>query len=166
MRIVFLLLAAAWLGLAAPAAAQDAPGEARRLALAERYLEITQGENLRKTISTYFEEAFAKSEMPADQRGWLTQNMAVAFDQAMQATFADVTDDVADLFSTEELEAMIAFYDTPLGHSITEKNFEFGVRLQTVMAPHLTAAFTQLGEKYCARFECEAGADATAKLTP
>lgn len=166
MRIVILLLAAVWLALAAPAAAQDAPADARRLALAQQYLEVTQGENLRKTITAYFEEAFAKSEMPADQRDWLTQNMAVAFDQAMQATFADLTDDVAELFSEEELEAMIAFFDAPLGRSITEKSFEFGVRLQTVMTPHLTEAFTQLGEKYCARFECEAGEDASAKFAP
>lgn len=164
MRIVILLLATLWLALAAPAAAQDAAADARQLALAQQYLELTQGENLRKTITTYFEEAFAKSEMPADQRDWLTQNMAIAFDQAMQATFADLTDDVADLFSEQELEAMIAFFDSPLGRSITEKNFEFGVRLQAVMTPHLTAAFTQLGEKYCVRFECEPEGDAAAKF--
>lgn len=164
MRIVILLLAALWLSLGAPAAAQDTPGDARRLALAQQYLEVTQGENLRKSITTYFEEAFAKSEMPADQRDWLTQNMAIAFDQAMQATFADMTDDVAELFSEEELEAMIDFFDTPLGRSITEKNFEFGVRLETAMTPHLTAAFTQLGEKFCLRFECEPGEDAASKF--
>ncbi len=164
MRIVILLLAAVWLGLAAPAAAQDAAGDARRLALAEQYLEVTQGETLEKSINAYFDEAFAKSEMPDDQRDWLTRNMAVAFEQAMQATFADLTDDVAELFSEEELEAMIAFYDTPLGRSITEKNFEFGVRLETVMTPHLTEVFTQLAEKFCARFECEAGEEAASKF--
>ncbi|TAJ56095.1 DUF2059 domain-containing protein [Brevundimonas sp.] len=164
MRIVILLLAAVWLGLAAPAAAQDAAGDARRLALAEQYLEVTQGETLEKSINAYFDEAFAKSEMPDDQRDWLTRNMSVAFEQAMQATFADLTDDVAELFSEEELEAMIAFYDTPLGRSITEKNFEFGVRLETVMTPHLTEVFTQLGEKFCVRFECEAGEEAASKF--
>ena len=166
MRIVILLLAGLWLALATPAAAQDGPGNARRLALAERYLELTQGENLRKTITSYFEESFAKSELPSDQRDWLTVNMAVAFDQAMQATFVDVTDDVATLFSEEELEALIVFFDTPLGRSITEKNFEFGVTLQTVMVPHMAEAFTQLGEKFCARFECATDEDAPAKLEP
>jgi hypothetical protein len=156
MRVVILVLTGLWLTLAAPAAAQ----------LAQQYLEVSQGANLRKTITTYFEEAFNKAEMPADQREWLTQNMAVAFDQAMQATFADMTDDVAELFTEEELLAMIGFFDTPLGRSITEKNFEFGVRLQAAMTPHLTAAFLHLGEKYCARFECAAGEDATSKFTP
>ena len=164
MRIFIVLLAAVWLGLAAPTAAQESGGQARRLELAEQYLDVTQGENLRKSISAYFEETFAKSEMPADQRDWLTQNLAVAFDTAMQATFADLTDDVAELFSEQELEAMIAFYDTPMGRSITEKSFEFGIRMETVMTPHLTEAFTQLGEKFCARFECEASEEASSKL--
>lgn len=166
MRVLILMLTGLWLILATPAAAQDAPGEARRLALAEQYLELTQGENLRKTITTYFEETFAKAEMPAAERDWLTQNMAVAFDEAMQATMVDVRDDVARLFTEEELEAMIAFSSTSLGRSITEKSFELGVVLQTAMAPHMVAAFTQLGEKYCARFECEAEEDAAAKPTP
>lgn len=164
MRIFIVLLAAIWLGFAAPAAAQDSAGQARRLELAERYLEVTQGENLRKSISAYFEETFAKSDMPADQRDWLTLNMAAAFDKAMQATFTDLTDDVAELFSETELEAMIAFYDTPLGRSITEKSFEFGIRLETVMTPHLTEAFTQLGEKFCAQFECEASEETASKF--
>ena len=164
MRIFIVLLAAVWLGLAAPAAAQDSAGQARRLELAERYLDVTQGENLRKSIGSYFEETFAEAEMPADQRDWLARNMSVAFDKAMQATFADMTDDVAELFTEQELEAMIAFFDTPMGRSITEKSFEFGIRLETAMEPHLTEAFTQLGEKFCARFECEAGGEQASKF--
>jgi hypothetical protein len=164
MRIFIVLLAAAWLGLAAPAAAQDPAGQARRLELAAQYLDLTQGETLRKSINAYFEETFAEAELPADQRDWLAQNMSVAFDRAMRATFADMTDNVAELFTEQELEAMIAFYDTPLGRSITEKSFQFGVQLETAMAPHLTEVFTQLGEKFCARFECPVGEEAESKL--
>lgn len=163
MRIVILILATLWLGVAAPAAAQDSAGEARRLVLAERYLEVTQGESLRKSIAAYFEEAFAKADMPTDQRDWLTQHMTVAFDEAMQATFADLTDDVAELYSEAELEALITFFDTPLGRSVTAKSFEFGIRLETVMTPHLTALFIQLDEKFCARFGCEANEDMASK---
>ncbi|TPW02124.1 MAG: hypothetical protein FD125_2225 [bacterium] len=165
MRIVILFVAAVWLGLAVPVSAQEAPADSRRLALAQQYLDVTQGENLRKSISAYFDETFAKSELPEDQRDWLTQNMSVAFEQAMQATFADLTDDVAEIYSEEELVAMIAFFDSPMGRAITEKSFEFGIRLETVMTPHLTAAFTQLGEKFCARFECGADEDAASKLS-
>ncbi|HWQ88048.1 hypothetical protein [Brevundimonas sp.] len=155
MRVLMLLAFGLCLTAAGPAAAQDDEA-ARRLVLAEQYLELTQGASLRKTLEGYFEEAFAKSEAPAEQRDWLTENMSAAFDAAMQATFADLTDDVAEIFTVQELEALVAFFDTPMGHSITGKSFELGVRLQAAMAPHLIAAFTQLGEKYCARFECPA----------
>lgn len=157
MRILMLLAFGLCLSAAGPAAAQDGDA-ARRLALAEQYLDLTQAPSLRKTIEGYFEDAFAKSEAPAEQRAWLTENMTAAFEAAMAATFAELTDDVAEIYTLQELEAMIAFFDTPLGRSISVKGFDFGVRMQAVMMPHLTTAFTQLGEKYCARFECAAGA--------
>lgn len=155
MRILTVLALGLSLFAAAPAAAQDGD-TAHRMALAEHYLELTQGPNLRKTVEAYFGDLFAKSEMPAEQRAWWTENTASAFDVAMEATFADLTDDVAEIYTAEELEAMIAFFDTPTGRSITLKSFDFGIRMQTVMMPHLTTAMTQLGEKYCARFECGA----------
>lgn len=159
MRILMVLTLGLSLFAAAPAMAQATVQDgdaAHRLALAEQYLELTQGPNLRKTVEGYFEEAFAKSDAPVEQRAWLTENIAAVFEVAMDATFADLTDDVAEIYTAEELEAMIAFFDTPMGRSITVKSFDFGVRLQAVMMPHLATAFAQLGEKYCARFECEA----------
>jgi hypothetical protein len=165
MRILTVLALGLSLLAAAPAVAQDAAGNAdaaRRLALAAQYIELSQGPNLRKTVQGHFEEAFAKTEMPAEQRAWLTENTTEVFDTAMEATFADMTDDVAEIYTLEELEALIAFHDTPLGRSISAKSFEMGIRMQAVMMPHLTVAFTQLGEKYCARFGCAAteGGDA------
>lgn len=161
MRILMVLAFGLGLFAAAPATAQDSDG-ARRLVLAEQYIELTQGPNLRKTVAGYFEEAFAKSEAPPEQRAWLTENMTAAFETAMAATFADLTDDVAEIFTLQELEAMVAFFDTPLGRSVSSKSFDLGVRMQAVMLPHMTAAFTQLGEKYCARFGCETARDAPA----
>lgn len=153
MRILMVLALGLSMFAAAPAMARDGDDE-QRLALAEQYLELTQGPNLKKTVESYFAEVFAKSEAPVEQRAWLTENMSAVFEVAMDATFADLTDDVAEIYTVEELEAMIAFFDTPMGRSITIKSFDFGVRMQAVMMPHLTTAFAQLGEKYCARFEC------------
>ena len=155
MRILIVLAVGLSLFAAAPAMAQDGDA-ARRLVLARQYLELTQGPNLTKTVQSYFEEAFAKSDTPAEQRDWLTEHMASAFQIAIQATLSDLIDDVAEIYTLEELEALITFFDTPLGQSVSTKSFDLGVRTQAVMTPHLTAAITQLGEKYCARFGCSA----------
>ena len=155
MRILIVLAVGLSLFAAAPAMAQDGDA-ARRMVLARQYLELTQGPNLTKTVQSYFEEAFAKSDAPAEERDWLTENMASAFEIAIQATFSELIDDVADIYTLEELEALVGFFDTPLGRSVSIKSFELGVRTQAAMMPHLTAAMTQLGEKYCARFDCSA----------
>lgn len=153
MRVLMVLALGLCLFAAGPADARQ-DDEARRLALAERYLQVTQGPSLRKTIQGFFEDTFAKAGAPTDEREWLSANMSAAFDVAIQATFAELTDDVAEIFTVQELEALIVFFDTPLGRSVSDKSFELGIRTQAVMAPHLIAAMTQLGEKYCARFEC------------
>ena len=155
MRILMVLAFGLYLSAAGPATAQDRDA-ARRLVLAEQYLELTQAPGMKKTIEGHFDQIFAKSEMPADQRAWLSENMSAAFEVAMAATFTDLTDDVAEIYTLEELEAMIAFAETPLGRSVSAKSFDMGVRTQAVMMPHLTSAFTQLGEKFCARFDCAA----------
>lgn len=154
MHALFLLIAGLWLVCAAPAAAQDDPGAARRLTLAQRYLELTAGSNLDKLLTRQIEEAYAKSEMPEDQRAWLTDSMSTALTTVIAATMADLRDDVAELFNEAELEAAIAFFEPPLGRSIADKGLELSVQTQEAMAPHLIAAMTNLGEKYCARFTC------------
>jgi hypothetical protein len=161
------IVAALMLSCAAPALAQTAPppdaAREQRLDMAGRYLELTQGANLGKVITGQLERAYGDSDMPADERDWLTEHMATAFEDVLQATIADMRDDVADSFTREELEAAIAFYDTPLGRSVARKDLELGMVMQEAMMPHLVTAMTSLSEKYCLRFECGPPSDAAAK---
>jgi hypothetical protein len=146
---------------AAPAAAQATdPGEARRLALAERYLELGQGAGAAKTMKGLLEDAFMKSDMAAEERTWLAQNLAETIEQALEETFRELRDEVADLFTEAELEASVAFMETPMGQSIVNKQVELGFSLQEQMAPHLVAGMTRLQGKYCARFDCEEASSA------
>ncbi len=70
MRIVIVLLASVCLaGAPSAAAAQEqAAPDARGLALADQYLELTMGAGLRKFMRTYYEESYAEAEMPRDGR--------------------------------------------------------------------------------------------------
>lgn len=141
---------------AGSAAAQAAdPDEARRLALAERYLELGQGAGVAKTMKGQLEDAFMKSDMAPEERTWLAQNLAETIQQALDQTFLELRDEVADLFTEAELEASVAFMETPMGQSIVNKQVELGFSLQEQMAPHLIAGMTRLRGKYCARFDCE-----------
>lgn len=161
---ILAVVAALW---AAPALAQDAPDAARtrQLELAGRYLDLTQGGELLKQMRQQIEEGYGESALPAEQRTWMVDNMADVLEDVMQTTLAEMRDDVADSFTTQELEAAIAFYESPVGRSVLHKQVDMTSELQEVMMPLLIPRMSALMEKFCQRFDCGAMAEAAAKET-
>lgn len=170
MRILITALGLAVLTTAAMAplqaraqsgtAAAVVDGREQRLALADRYLVITMSPDMFSAMNEEIRRSFEESEdLAATEREWLVANFTPMMSDVLTKTIADMRQPVADLFTAEELEALIAFNSTPLGASIARKNVRFGTDLQTAMAPHMMAAVTSLMEKYCTRFDC--GSDAS-----
>lgn len=162
----FLILFAALFAVCAgPVVAQDAPDAARvhQLDLAGRYLELTQGADTAKVLREQIEESYGEADMPEDQRVWLTEQMTSMFEDVLETTIAEMRDDVADSFTTAELEAAVAFYDTAMGRSIARKDLEMSAAMQEAMMPHLMTRITAMGEKFCQRFDCEEMGQTAAK---
>lgn len=161
----FVIFAALVAFGAGPVLAQDAPDAARQhqLELAGRYLELTQGGDTAKLIRDQLEQGYGEGGMPDDQRAWLTDQMTSMFEEVLDATIADMRDDVADSFTVAELEAAVAFYDTPMGRSIARKDLEMSVAMQEAMMPHLMTRIASMGEKFCQRFDCAEMGAAAAK---
>jgi hypothetical protein len=167
MRIL-AIIAAVLAVSAAPVMAQetpDAPDPARaaQLARADRYLALSQGSGLSKIVRQQIEEGYGEGSIPDDQRAWLTDNMAAVYEDVMELVIAEVRDDVADQFTAAELDALIAFYETPLGRSIINKEAELSMDIQQAMMPHLMTRMASVGEKFCLRFDCSAMGDAAQK---
>ena len=152
IRILAALAFAVLLG-AQPARAQDA----EHLRLAGRLLEVTQGETLRQSMRASLEDSIGKSEMGADERRWIIDHMSTAILTVVEETMVVLRDDVARLFTVEELRAAITFYETPEGRSFANKGFDFGIMLQREMQPRMNAAMIEVMGKYCAEFSCPAG---------
>ena len=165
MRIVIVLLASLWLSVGPSAAVAQEPTapDARGLALADQYLELTMGAGLRKFMAGYYEEFYAEAEMPRDQRDWWAENLTRAMDRVLVALTADLRDDVAEIYTAEELQTLIALYRSPLGRSIAEKDLEMSVRMQEALEPHMATLVEDLVNKYCLQFDCSAMADEAAK---
>lgn len=164
MRII-AILAVALVMSAAPAAAQTAPDSAReaQLALAGRYLELTQGGDLLKQMRGQIEDSYGESDLPAEQQAWLVEHLGALFTDVLQATITEMRDDVADRFTAPELEAAVGFYESPLGRSLVRKQVDLNGDIQRVMIPMLLPRITELGEKFCVRFDCAAGPGAMNK---
>ncbi|RZJ30773.1 MAG: DUF2059 domain-containing protein [Brevundimonas sp.] len=162
---VLILVAAVFSLCAGPVLAQDAPdvARARHLELAGRYLELTQGADATKLLRDYIEDGYGQTDLPSDQRSWLADQFTSMFEDALDIAIVEVRDEVADTFTLAELEAAVAFYDTPMGRSISRKNLEAGMALQQAMMPHLMTGVTAMGEKFCQRFDCGELGEAAAK---
>ncbi|RZJ47039.1 MAG: DUF2059 domain-containing protein [Brevundimonas sp.] len=164
MRLI-AVFAALFVFSVGPVLAQEPPDAARtrQLELAGRYLELTQGADTAKLIREQIEEGYGDAELPADQRAWLTDQMTSMFEEALSAAIVEIRDDVADTFTTAELEAAVAFYDTPMGRSIARKDLEMSAAMQQAMMPHLLTRITSMSEKFCQRFDCTAMGETAAK---
>ena len=164
MRIIIILtvLLTVW---AVPALAQTAPDSARQnhLDLAGRYLTLTQGGDLVKQMRKQIEEQYSQSGYLAEQRDWMVANFSDVLAEVMEATIVELRDDVADSFTVQELEAAIAFYDSPLGRSVVRKQVDINLELEAVMVPLLMPRVQGLMEKFCLRFDCSALGEAAAK---
>lgn len=164
MRKLAIMIAAVltWTG---PAAAQDAasPEREAHLALADHYLELTQGGDLVKQMQNQIGAQFEESEIPADQRQWISDQMSAVLEEVINLTLVELRDDVADSFTVAELEAAIGFYESPIGRSIVMKQVDMNMEIQEVMLPLMIPRFTSVMEKFCLRFDCAAMGASAAK---
>lgn len=155
MRLI-AIVAAILAITAAPAFAQEAPDAARQAQLerADRYLELAQGTGMAKLVRQQLEEFYAGDAFPEDQRVWLTDSMIAVYEDVMALVITEMRDEVADRFTAAELDALVAFYDTPTGRSIIHKEAEMSVAMEQAMMPHLMTRMATVSEKFCARFDC------------
>jgi len=153
---VLAIIAAALAVSATPVSAQQAPDPLRQRQLdrAERYLELAQAPGIDKLVRQQVDAFYADGSMPDDQRAWLTESMVTMYAEVMDLVMVEMRDDVADQFTAAELDALIAFYDTPLGRSIITKEAEISISMEQAMIPHLATRMVAVGEKFCLRFDC------------
>lgn len=149
-----ILAAALALCAAAPAAAQDEPPPGEMQAVRE-FLEVTRmRENMART-------------MEATLASGLGEEMPPGFADAMRAFFEEhfQYEDLepgfirmyTDLFTEEELRAMIAFYRTPAGQRMVELTPEIARRTQDVTAEIMDDAMPELMDLMMEAMEAELG---------
>lgn len=161
MRIIGLLTVAALFGLFAvgPVAAQDR-GLVQRTALAERVIRLSAGPNFTKVMEAMIADQLAKADTEgqgAEEAAWLRSNAPRMLTAMVDDMMADMVPHYASTFTVEELEAQIAFYDSPVGRQVATKTLQLSAVMNEITIEHLTAFTEELITKYCAQFDCEAG---------
>ncbi len=131
-RILVFLMAVL---LSVPAMAQD--DSAERLKLAEQMHEIWP-------VRTRIEAAIASvaEQLPVDKQAQAKAKMrqSIQFDQVQEESIKAM----ADTFTAEELKAMIAFYGSETGRSISAKTSDYELALRPVMTKMMDKAMLDL----------------------
>lgn len=161
MRIIGFLTVAALFGLfaAGPVAAQDR-SQAQRTVLAERVIRLSAGPNFTKVMEAMIADQLAKADAEgqgAEEAAWLRNNAPRMLTAMVDDMMSDMVPHYAEVFTVEELEAQIAFYDSPIGRQIATKTLQLSAVMNEITMEHLTVFTDELMIKYCAQFNCETG---------
>lgn len=155
------------LALTTTAYAQEAPEQALltavpaadeatvRRELAERYLELAQGDSLADLAQAYIDQLLAAdTQSPAEHREWFRVNLPREMTNLMATLIDGMVPAYADRFTVEELTALVAFHETPLGRSIAQKQVEVGMDQGLAMEAAVLRFEADLMRKFCTAFDC------------
>lgn len=131
---------------------QDNP----RSALAERLVNLSLN-GMEKVLQKAIDKAFENLDenLPEEQVRWLRRNTAPVVQSHMRPLIAATAAVYAEQFTEAELNAMIAFYETPMGQNIARKQLEVSVEIEPAMQKFQEGFMTEVMTKFCGQFDCE-----------
>lgn len=137
MAVAFVLAAAA------PAAAQPEPS-AGELALVREFLEVTRtSENFTRTMEAMLQSGMGE-DLPPEFADVMREFFAEHFRyEELEPGFIRM---YTDLFTEEEMRALIAFYRTPVGQRMVELTPEIAARTQQITSELMEEAMPELME--------------------
>jgi len=166
MRFMIACAAAALLSTALPAdtaravqasSAATAPSE-RQLELTRRYLNLLMTDQFEGVIHQMLGAEMANDEQmqtlpEADRRFILSLTAELTADMVPQM-IAEMVPVYAGVFTEEELVALVAFYDTPLGRSIAEKSVQVMPAADRAVMALVPQMMEKMAMRMCQHYSC------------
>lgn len=131
-------------------------------ALAARILQLTLPD-LEKQILAFAQqvtEQVGLEDLDPQAARWFDKNAGPILLKHLRVFITEVEVLYADTLTREELQAMIEFYQTPLGSSIARKQVQLGLEMSEPTTRMEAAFVTELLESYCRDNGCDDGAGA------
>lgn len=163
LRIVLYLAAAATLFCAFPASAQSAvqSEEQNRLELSRRYYEAL---NLDATVRAMLDGMLPAIMANSPNAALLSERQRKAIGEVSKEATLSILPQLkqatitltAEYFSTEELGALVDFYESPLGKSIVAKTPAYSARSGELMRDILPTVTAKIPSLICAHKELKA----------
>ncbi|WP_369060103.1 DUF2059 domain-containing protein [Caulobacter sp. 73W] len=156
-RILSVAAACAVLTLGSGA---DAAPSQKSLDLARRYFTAVEIDKnldalMKSVIPTMVEmQAQRYPNLTAEQRaivrGAAAESMSVLMPKIVEAYIPEI----ADNFTVEELEALVGFYESPVGRSISAKLPAMGPSMNRIMLKLIPEAQADMLSRLCSKIDC------------
>lgn len=166
MRLMIVCLAAALAAAtlpAAPVAAQSteqttAPPSARRTALARQYLNLIMTDQfegvVHQMLGAEFENDSEMQALPDEDRRMILSLTAELTADMVPQMITEMVPVYAATFTEEELTALVAFYDTPLGRSIADKSIEVLPEADRAVMSVVPQLLEKMATRMCQHYGC------------
>lgn len=139
----------------AEAPAAPAPS-ARAIELSQRYFKAMRLEDtLGKALDMLDPVLLTAGEGDAEQAEAMRSATKQALDAAMPQYIAKMTPLLASAYSEEELAALVAFYESPVGQSVVAKSRDVGGISSQAMKDLLPGIMDDAMDRYCREMGCE-----------
>lgn len=160
LRALGLMIAFALLSGGSAMAQQPDADMARRTEMAQRLMDVSQGDylnNLHKLIEGEVLNAMGDLDaLPTDEAQWFRVNVPRMGVRMAQEMLMRMTALYAETFTAAELEAQLALYEGPVGRSIANKTMQLGVSQARMMEDMQVRYVQDMLTKLCAEFDCAA----------
>lgn len=153
----FAGLCAVLVVLAAPLTASARDEASERLDLAYRFVALMQVEDMAQALGESFEGMFpTTSGMPPEEARAVQETLSEMMQEYMPALFKAMAPVYADIFTLEELRALVAFYESDVGRAMVRKSYEAVPRITVVAQNVLPPVLERAMDRLCDRLECSA----------
>ncbi|KQW79660.1 DUF2059 domain-containing protein [Brevundimonas sp. Root1279] len=171
MKYLLVLAAtAAALSVTAPAMAQEAPravpvvaqdaDRAEREALVRRYLTAIQMDKLMNgMMESMMGSMLEDSEIPEEKRELVRDAALAAFANVMPQMNDAMIDMYAEAFTRDELQQLVAFYESPVGRSMMSKTVMLTRQSGELYESFGAAMEEEMMKQLCLRMDCSALTD-------
>ena len=139
----------------APAKVAVAAPSPRAIELSKRYFKAMRLEDSLGKALDMLDPALLAGEDDAEQAEAMRSATRQALDAAMPRYIEKMTPLLASAYSEEELAALVAFYESPVGQSVVAKSRDVGGISSQAMKDLLPGIMDDAMERYCQQMGCE-----------
>lgn len=133
---------------------------ARQLELSRRYLELMMTDQFESVIHDMLGQEFANDQemqgLPDADRAFIIDLTAELTTDMVPAMITEMVPVYASVFTEQELDAMVAFFETPMGRVIAEKSVQVMPEANRAVMAVVPQMLEKMATRMCQHYGCTA----------